>query len=265
MTESLRHVAAVALLAGNAVFLFLGVSTLLFVISDWVRMFGARSEAVFDIFAGPVAIALPLLAMLLATHVSPPLPQARLILLAALAEYGVSAFFGVITYLGAFAEGVFSVRSTFNGLLGRAVWLAFLTIAITAVYRVYRAMYPPAPAAAYRYGPTVYGQPYPGQPTYPAPTGYPPPPPPPPPPATAPPGPAPDATVRLVDPASETTRIVDPASETTRIAPPAPAPSAQPPAPPAPTPPAPAPAPPAEAETATLPTLPPPQNPPSQQ
>jgi hypothetical protein len=167
----MRHLASVALLAGNAVFLFLGVSTLLFVITDWFGQFGARSEAVFDVFAGPVAIALPLLAMLIATHVSPPLPQARVLLLAALVEYAVSAFFGVITYLASFAEGVFSVRSTFNGLLGRAVWLAFLTIAITAVYRVYRTMYPTTPQT-YRYGPTVYGRPYPGQPTYPRPGGY---------------------------------------------------------------------------------------------
>jgi hypothetical protein len=173
VTQSMRHLASVALLAGNAVFLFLGVSTLLFVVSDWFGQFGARSEAVFDLFAGPVGIALPLLAMLIATHVSPPLPQARVILLVALVEYAVSAFFGVITYLGSFAEGAFSVRSTFNGLLGRAVWLAFLTIAITAVYRVYRTMYPPTPQT-YSYGPTVYGRPYPGQPSYPRPGGYPP-------------------------------------------------------------------------------------------
>jgi hypothetical protein len=167
----MRHLASVALLAGNAVFLFLGVSTLLFVVSDWFGQFGARSEGVFDLFAGPIAIALPLLAVLIATHVSPPLPQSRVILLVALIEYAVSAFFGVITYLASFAEGVFSVRSTFNGLLGRAVWLAFLTIAITAVYRMYRAMYPPVPQT-YSYGPTVYGRPYPGQPSYPRPGGY---------------------------------------------------------------------------------------------
>jgi hypothetical protein len=205
------------------------MSTLIFVVSSWVGQFGARSEAVFDTFAGPVAIALPLLAMLIATHVSPPLPQARLILLVALGEYAVSAFFGVITYLGAFAEGVFSVRSTFNGLLGRAVWLAFLTIAITVVYRVYRAMYPPPARAAYSYGPTVYGRPYPGQPTYPRPGGYA---------ATQPTGPgeAPhDPPIGVPDP---TVRIPDPSAEATRPIPPIPAPASEP-------------------DTTSLPTLPP--------
>lgn len=174
VTEGMRQLAATALLAGNGVFLFLGVSDLLFVVSGWISQFGARSEATFGAFAGPVAIALPLLAMLLATHVQPTVPQARQLLLLALGEYAVSGFFGVLTYLGAFAEGVFSVRSTFNGLIGRAVWLAFLTIAAVAVYRVYRAMYPPVPrGAGYGYSPTVYGRPYPGQPSYPRPGKHP--------------------------------------------------------------------------------------------
>ncbi len=172
VTEPMRQLVATALLAGNGVFLFLGISDLLFVVTGWAGQFGVRSAATFDSFAGPVAIALPLLAALLATHVTPALPQARIILLAALVEYGVSALFGVITYLGAFAEGLFSVRATFDGLLGRAVWLAFLTIAVTAVYRIYRAMFPPPPKASYSYGPTVYGRPYPGQPSYPRPTNY---------------------------------------------------------------------------------------------
>jgi hypothetical protein len=172
VTEGMRYLAASALLAGNGVLLFLGVSNLLFVVSGWVSRFGARSEVVFDTFAGPVAIALPLLAMLIATHVHPVLPQARAILQVALIEYAVSGFFGVITYLGAFAEGVFSIRSTVNGLISRAVWLAFLAIAAVAVYRVYRVLFPPTPRLPYGYGPPVYGQPYPGQPTYPRPGNY---------------------------------------------------------------------------------------------
>lgn len=172
VTDGMRYLAACALLAGNGVLLFLGVSNLLFVVSGWITRFGARSEMVFDTFAGPVAIALPLLAMLLATHVHSVLPQARWLLQVALAEYAVSGFFGVITYLGAFAEDVFSIRSTVNGLISRAVWLAFLAIAGMAVYRVYRALYPPMPRPPYGYGPPVYGQPYPGQPTYPPPGSY---------------------------------------------------------------------------------------------
>lgn len=172
VTDGMRYLAVCALLAGNGVLLFLGVSDLLFVVSGWITRFGARSEVVFDTFAGPVAIALPLLAMLLATHVHSVLPQARWLLQVALAEYAVSGFFGVITYLGAFAEDVFSIRSTVDGLISRAVWLAFLAIAGVAVYRVYRALYPPIPRPLYGYGPPVYGQPYPGQPTYPPPGPY---------------------------------------------------------------------------------------------
>jgi hypothetical protein len=41
------------------------------------------------------------------------------------------------------------------------------------VYRVYRAMYPPAPRPGpYAYAPTVYGRPYPGQPSYPPPASF---------------------------------------------------------------------------------------------
>jgi hypothetical protein len=52
------------------------------------------------------------------------------------------------------------------------VWLAFLTVAATAVWRVFRALYPPAPRQPYSYGPTVYGRPYPGQPSYPRPGNF---------------------------------------------------------------------------------------------
>ena len=224
VTDGMRYLATCALLVGNGVLLFLGVSNLLFVVSGWVTQFGARSEVVFDAFAGPVAIALPLLAMLLATHIHPVLPQARTILQVALGEYAVSGFFGVVTYLGAFAEGVFSIRSTVNGLISRAVWLGFLAIAAVAVYRVYRTLFPPMPRVPYGYGPPVYGQPYPGQPTYPRPSNYsavhgaqptdP----------TLPiryepihPTPADDATIRIGDP-----------TDSTRVIPPVPAPAPEP-------------------------------------
>jgi hypothetical protein len=171
VTEPMRPLVAAALLIGNAVFLFIGLSDLLFVVTGWGSQFGARSVAAFDSFAGPFAIGLPLLAVLLATHVAPVLPKSRIILLAALGSYAVSAVFGVITFLGAFAGSLFSVRATFDGLLWRSVWLGFLAMAAMAVYRVYHAMFPPAPPkGTYSYGPTVYGRPYPGQPMYPQPT-----------------------------------------------------------------------------------------------
>ena len=142
VTEPFRPIAANALLIGNGVFLFIGLSDLLFVVDGWASGFGTRSVGAFDAFAGPFAVALPLLAVLIATHVGPTLPKARIVLLGALGSYAFSAVFGVITYLGAFAGSLFSVRDTFDGLLWRSVWLCFLAIAGMAVYRVYQADVP---------------------------------------------------------------------------------------------------------------------------
>ena len=110
----MRQIAATALLAGNAVFLFLGVSDLLFVVGGWAGGFGARSEAVFGTFAGPVAIALPLLAMLLATHLSPVLPSSRTILLTALGEYAVSAVVHGHAHRGAYEGRTPGGAAVFN-------------------------------------------------------------------------------------------------------------------------------------------------------
>jgi hypothetical protein len=118
-----------------------------------------------------VAIGLPLLAAILATHVTPIVPRARLLLLAAAVEYGVSALFGAITFLGAFAYDLRSVRATLEGLLFRGVWLGVLLFAGIVLARLWLGLYPPVPrprpSAPGLYGqPAGYGQPYPGQPTY---------------------------------------------------------------------------------------------------
>ena len=68
-TEPLRETAALALLAGNAVFLFLGFTSLFFVLDGWAAEFGARSAATFPVFVGPLSLGLPIVAVLLATHV----------------------------------------------------------------------------------------------------------------------------------------------------------------------------------------------------
>jgi hypothetical protein len=177
-TEPYRQLGALALLTANAVFLFLGVSGLIFVMDGWADSFGFRSAVQFGTFVGPLALGLPFAAMLVATHIAPMVPRSRAILLTVLVEYGVSAVFGVITFLGAFAHGLGSVRDTLEGVLGRAVWLGLLVLAVIVVYRVLIGLYPPAPPrvrATYAAGPTypgspVYGRPYPGRPTYP-PTG----------------------------------------------------------------------------------------------
>jgi hypothetical protein len=153
------------------VFLFLGVSGLLFVIDGWADDFGGRSAVQFGDFVGPLPLGLPLLAVLLATHVNPVLPHARAIVITALVEYGVSALFGAITFLGAFAYDLASVRDTLEGLLWRVVWLGLFIFAGIVVTRVLIGTFPSAPPRRYAtYGAPVYGRPYPGQPLYPQPT-----------------------------------------------------------------------------------------------
>lgn len=175
-TEPYRQLGAFALLTANAVFLFLGVSGLIFVLDGWADSFGLRSAVQFGTFVGPLSLGLPFAAMLVATHLAPMVPRSRAILIAVLVEYGVSAVFGVITFLGAFAHGLSSVRETLEGVLGRAVWLGLLVLAVIVVYRAFMGLYPPAPprvrpasyaAPGYPAGSPVYGRPYPGQPVYP--------------------------------------------------------------------------------------------------
>jgi len=171
-TEPLREMSVFALLAGNAVFLVIGLSRLFLVINGWATQFGMRCAEVFPAFVGPYALGLPFLAVLLATHVTPMLPRTRLIVMAVLAEYAVSGFFGVLTFLGAFAHDLSSPRAVIEGVLSRGVWLGFLILATLLVFRVWRGLFPPPPPRPPVFGgyaPTTYGKPYPGQPMYPQP------------------------------------------------------------------------------------------------
>jgi hypothetical protein len=171
-TEPLRELSVFALLGGNAVFLLIGVTRLFVVIDGWASDFGRRCDETFPTFVGPASLGLPVLAVLLATHVEPMVPRTRLVLLAAIAEYGVSAFFGVLTFLGAFAYDLRSPRAVIEGVLVSGVWLAFLVLGCLLLYRIWRGLFPPAPPRSPVYGgyaPTTYGKPYPGQPMYPQP------------------------------------------------------------------------------------------------
>jgi hypothetical protein len=164
------------LLIGNGVFLTLGFSGLFFVLDGWASSFGLRCAAVYSSFVGPYALGLPIAAMLLATHVAPMLRRSKAILIAVLAELGVSALFGAITFLGAFASDLGSARATVEGLLWRSVWLGFLVVACIVALRLYQGLYPAPkpqtqPSAGFQpYRPPTYGSPYPGQPMYPQPT-----------------------------------------------------------------------------------------------
>lgn len=170
LTEPMRELCALALLAGNAVFLFLGLSRLFFVIDGWSSGFGQRCVAVFPTFVGIVSLSAPMAALLLATHIAPMVPRSKLVVLGVIIEYGVSALFGVISFLGAFGQGLNSVRATLEGTLERGVWLAFLVLACVIATRLQMRLYPrqePQRYAEPAYLPATYGQPYPGQPLYP--------------------------------------------------------------------------------------------------
>ncbi len=155
-TRPLRPAAIMALLAGNAILLLVGVGQLLFARVDWAAGFGLRSTQAFPLLAGPTAIALPLAAILLATHVEPVLASARLITAVAVAQFGVSLVFGGITYLWSFAHELSSGWATLLGLASRSVWLGLLIFATVIGVRVVERT-PPGPQLIPRPRPAAGG------------------------------------------------------------------------------------------------------------
>ncbi|MEU1688639.1 hypothetical protein [Micromonospora sp. NPDC005707] len=178
LTKPLRELAALVLLGANAVLLFVGLLRLLVPVDDY-STFSGRAGSTFFTFVGLESAVLPLLAVLLATHVRPVLPKAKLITQVALVEYGVAAVFGALTFLiwlvGRLADG--EVLDAFLGLLTRVAWLAVFAVAAFVVFKIWRTLYyVPKPKPQ----PGVYGQAQPGWPQqpgqpggYPAPGGYP--------------------------------------------------------------------------------------------
>ncbi|MFG1828484.1 hypothetical protein [Micromonospora chersina] len=175
LTKPLRELAALVLLGANAVLLFVGLLRLLVPVDDY-STFSGRAGSTFFTFVGLESTALPVLAVLLATHVRPVLPKAKLITQVALIEYAVSAAFGALTFLiwmvGRLADG--EVLDAFLGLLTRVAWLAVFAIAAFVVFKLWRTLYyVPKPKPQ----PGVYGQAQPAWPQqpggYPAPGGYP--------------------------------------------------------------------------------------------
>ncbi|SCG50210.1 hypothetical protein [Micromonospora humi] len=179
LTKPLRELAALVLLGANAVLLFVGLLRLLVPADDY-STFSGRAGSAFFTFVGLEATVLPLLAVLLATHVRPVLPKAKLITQVAFGEYAFSALFGALTFLawlvGRLADG--EVLDAFLGLLTRVAWLAIFAVAAYVVFKIWRTLYyVPKPKPQ----PGVYGQAQPGWPQqpgqpggYPAPGGYPP-------------------------------------------------------------------------------------------
>jgi hypothetical protein len=195
ITKPWRELIALVLVGANAVLLFVGLIDLLVPYSANVG-FSSRAGGSFFDFVGIEAIVLPLLAVLVATHLKPPVPRAKLVTQVALAEYAVSAVFGVIALLawlfGSLVDG--EVRAAFTGLLVRIAYTGIFAAAAFLIYKVWRTLYyvprpkpqpgvygapagyPPAGPGPQGQGPHQgqpgYGAPY-GQPGYPPPPAYP--------------------------------------------------------------------------------------------
>ncbi len=173
----LRDLAAYALVGAVAVLLFVALMRL---IPDGENQFGYRTQDSFYGFVNLATIFFPLGAVLLALLVQPRHPKAQLIVLVALVEYAVMAFFavffGVLIGLINHADNN-GARLAFEELLVRAAWLAVFGVAAYAVFQIWRGMFP---VARPKPQPGMYGQPpqfnpgaYPGQPGFaPAPPGY---------------------------------------------------------------------------------------------
>lgn len=95
-------------------------------------------------FTNLFVMAMPVVAVLIAVYLNPPLPGARLLATVALVEYAVSLVFGVLAWLIGFGS-VFggslddSLNDAFDGLRYLVMGIADLALIAIAAYVVYRA------------------------------------------------------------------------------------------------------------------------------
>jgi hypothetical protein len=131
-----RSLAAWALLGYTALFLF-------FEFFLWLLpggTFAGRSAGAH--FRDLVIIGLPVIAVLLATYVTPELPLARIVALVALLEYLAILFFGLITLLiglGPVFDSVHNFTGFFGALRYLVMGVAELILAAIASYVTFRA------------------------------------------------------------------------------------------------------------------------------
>ncbi|WP_027644538.1 hypothetical protein [Salinispora oceanensis] len=159
LTRPLREPAAFVLLGANALLLFVGLLRLMTSATSSAGRAGSAAAA----FTGIEAVVLPLLAVLLATHLHPVLPRAKLITQVALGQYAFSAFFGALTFLIWFVDRLVSAELliAFLGFLSQLAGLGLLLLAGFPVYQIWRRLYyVPKPKPQ----PGVYGAPQPGWP-----------------------------------------------------------------------------------------------------
>src|SRR6185369_16887771 len=96
LTLPYRELAAFVLLGVVAAFLLAGFISLLTTLTG---EFLSNAGGAFGAFVSIETVALPILAVLLATHIDPVVPKARTIVLIALVEYAVAALFGLVMLL----------------------------------------------------------------------------------------------------------------------------------------------------------------------
>lgn len=169
-TGEVRELAALVLVGANAVLLF---AALISLIPAGYRYeagnFTALASERFGSFINLATIGFPVLAVLIATHVSPRAARARIVTIAAMAELGVAAFFGALfgMLIGLFGDldGP-GFKSAVEALLSRVAFLGVLAVALLFVYKVWRGLYyvprpagPPPGYGQYGYPQGTYGQP----------------------------------------------------------------------------------------------------------
>ncbi|GLW31505.1 hypothetical protein [Actinoplanes regularis] len=168
----LRDLAAYVLIGAPAVFLFVAVINL------FGAEFGARTSASFGSLINLETVGMPLAAVLLALGAKPVHPKARMITLAAVIEYAVMGFFGVIfgVLFGVINTASYDPAGAFKMLLVRVAWLALYGLAAYPTLQIWRGVYavpkPKTPPGVYgqpqQYGQPPFGQQY-GQPPFGAP------------------------------------------------------------------------------------------------
>ncbi|RIV34478.1 hypothetical protein [Micromonospora radicis] len=174
VTRPLRELAAFVFLGANALLLFVGLIRLLAPQGAYSTVTG-RAGSAFFAFLGLEAVVLPVLAVLLATHVAPVVPRAKAITQVALAQYAVSAVLGGLTLLvwmvGRLAEA--QLFDALTGMLTRAAWVALFGVAGYVVWSIWQRLYH---VSRPKSEPGLYGTPqpsWPGQPSHPGQQGYP--------------------------------------------------------------------------------------------
>jgi len=140
--KALRPVFSWALLGYVALVLFF--EFLGWIVPGKYGTFSARSYT--SDFVSLYTVVFPLLALLIATQISPVLTASKLLAAVALAEYAVTLFFGAITFLiglGSAFDSVDSAARAFDGLryiVMSLVELGFAALAAWVVLRLFLAL-----------------------------------------------------------------------------------------------------------------------------